>query len=655
MWSDWGEQMYGLSGFSVVDASEALGADEDTLLEEVDELVSNWQDVLANEDTTGAPPDAAQQEAMMASWREMCEARERELRKSGRRDRKRIGWIPAHLAGYQEDASGGRERAKAHAREVAAAQAAAREQREDDEFVREWQLHAEGTRAHAARASKAPLDPMRALERSARWFFNGRPAEGRFPADEACVGMDLGTTNCVVAVLDAATGQPVIIPDASGSRLLPSVVAYCAETQSSDASRTEAVRPLVARGASSCAVRIGESAQRQAVSNGPSTFSSTKRLIGRTATAKELRELAALEMPYRKAGSGDVLIACPALRRTISPTDVAAELVRGMISTATAHLGTAVKRAVVTVPAYFGDAERAATETACLLAGLEEVRLLREPEAAAISYALTCQQPERVMVFDLGGGTFDVSILDICGRYVDVVATSGNPRLGGDDWDQAIADWLEQMFIEEHGLLVRGLARRRLIDAAEEAKLALSTEKQVDIDVPNLHGDRGIHVTLTRRKFEAITRKLLLQLVPPMFEVCKTAGVELGSELGTLAKGNITLARPQVQQWQQQVAWRWQRMVRQQRAPDERIVPDAPISRVLLVGGASRMPCIGRFLRRMTGLKAKPSVQPEEAVALGAAVLGGVLDGRIQQKVVNPYAHERAAAKLADDPTVFRA
>lgn len=197
-----------------------------------------------------------------------------------------------------------------------------------------------------------------------------------------------------------------------------------------------------------------------------------------------------------------------------------------------------------------------------------------------------------------------------------------------------------------------------LLDAAEQAKLTLSEAAHAHIDVPFLIGQHGVNVTLSRRKFEALCRRLLLRLVPPMREVAQIAGVELDEErMGTLVKGDRSQLEPRVAQWQQQVAWRWRRMAKRAGGGKgggghNKPLQGVPISRVLLVGGATRMPSIGRFIKRMTGLPAAPSVQPEEAVALGAAVQAGILDGRVQQKLFNPYQHERAAAKLADDPNI---
>lgn len=242
-----------------------------------------------------------------------------------------------------------------------------------------------------------------------------------------------------------------------------------------------------------------------------------------------------------------------------------------------------------------------------------------------------------------------------------VIASSGDPRLGGDDWDRTIARWLEDLFLKEHATPLDGFGRRRLLDAAEEAKIALSTQQSVVIDVPFLAGSAGLtNVTLSRRKFEALCRPLLLRLVAPVREAASMANIALDeSRMGTLAKGENRNAPPRVQQWRKQVAWRWRRMA-QRVGADGRVASfplgDVPISRVLLVGGATRMPCIGRFIQRMTGIRPTVGgVDPDEAVALGAAAMAGILDGRVAgQRVINPdpLQHTRPAAKVGANPSI---
>ena len=251
----------------------------------------------------------------------------------------------------------------------------------------------------------------------------------------------------------------------------------------------------------------------------------------------------------------------------------------------------------------------------------------------------------------------------------EVIATSGDPRLGGNDWDRAIANCLEQQFVAEHGVRISAFGRRRLLDAAEEAKVALSAETSVEVEVAGLVGTKGLSLTLSRRKMEAITRPLLLKLVAPMLEVASMARlghapnptphtpypplqvasmarVDWPTEIGTLDKGRRLQGR--TDSWRQQVAWRWQRMARKSRRKDSEGTQRFPsgsvaVQRVVLVGGATRMPAIGRFIRRLTGLKAKPTVNPEEAVALGAAVQAAILDEQIEHRVFNPYFHDARA------------
>jgi heat shock 70kDa protein 1/2/6/8 len=639
-------------------------------------LLSDWQEELAIADDGSKPlPSATEQEAMMASWRLLIDSKEKALRRTrAKKLRKAFGetWAPAHLTGWRTAEDGGLnapspldddEDDAVDALLEAEADGA---DEADDEFVRAWQTIAEREREdrerQSARAQLASRVTPEPLQMMTSWLLQGgrrRKGSTGAVADEIAIGIDLGTTNCAVAYIDA-NGRPVIIPAADGARILPSVISFA--SQEPLAGGAEALPPLLlaARANVSARVLVGAPAQRQRVTNPHSTYSSTKRLIGRTASSSELKALAALDVPYsvagRAEGGREVLLACPALRRAISPVDAAAELVRAMILQARRTLGeNAAKRAVVTVPAYFDDSQRLATETACLLAGLEEVKLLREPEAAALLYALDARTDARVMVFDLGGGTFDVSILDVGAGVVEVIASAGDPRLGGDDWDRALADWLENTFIQEHGVPLDGFARRRLIDAAEEAKVYLSTQPTTQIELPALAEGKGLNITLSRRKFEALTRSLLLRLVPPMREAARMAGLPLDeSNMGTLLRGDVANLPPGVQQWQKEVAWRWRRMARRAGSTGSFPLGDVPISKVILVGGATRMPAIGRFIKRVTGLAVRHDarVNPDEAVALGAAVMAGILDGTVEQKVMtlnNPYQHSRAARKLADD------
>ena len=613
--------------------------------DELETLVDSWREGQAVADETGGPPTAAQQQAALEAWRQMLSRRESELMAEARAGgSKSGGWVPAALTGWYEEEGGDDDE------EVVTIQRPEEGADEADEaFVLEWQLHAERQRQQEERDE--PVDATAARRPAAPRLW-GRGAAQAGWGDGACVGIDLGTTNCAVAVV--VDGRPVVLRNDEGAAVTPSTVSFLGLGQGSGQGSggggggADAPEGLAGRGR----VLVGEKAQRQEVTNPTSTYSSTKRLIGRTASADELRALSALDVPARLTrGTREVLLPCPALRTTLSPIDVSAELLRAMRQQAEAALGggVAVNKAVVTVPAYFDDSQRAATETACVLAGIETVQLLREPEAAALTYAIDAQQDERIMVFDLGGGTFDVSILDVGGGVVEVVATSGDPRVGGNDWDHAIAAWLSEQFLAQHGVPLRGFAHRRLLDAAVEAKHRLSTDATTLVEVPFLDGELGLNVTLSRRKFEALCRPLLLKLVSPMQQVFEVAGLELQPDIGTLSLGDLSAAAPSRQKWSRQVAWRWQRMAKKLKtgAPGvgtsrvQRFSSGVPVSRVLLVGGATRMPSIGRFIKRLTGLKAKPVVDPEEAVALGAATFAGILAGAIDQKVFNPFFHDQ--------------
>lgn len=658
-------------------------APDDSVEADVAALLSDWQEYQAIQDDGSVDHSSmAEQQRMMKSWRNLVANKERQLLQSKRSTLDKDSSIPAYLTGWLvEGETTAATRPKAFSPSSSAGEADAALELEsgapepgdteveavieaeaedadtiDDQFVADWQLQAERERAVlATERAGVTIKPASFFQRwqgTRHGDFNG--GDDAFGGEGGqSIGIDLGTTNCAVACV-GKDGQPEILPTADGERVFPSIVSFltAAPTTTNTNTDGEALRsPLIAPDSDACVV-VGERARRQQLINPYSTFSSTKRLIGRTASAAELKQLQALDVPHSVVpNTREVLLACPALRRAISPVSVAAELVRELVAQAESCLETNVTAAVVTVPAYFDDSQRCATETACLLAGLERVRLLREPESAALSYALASRRNERIMVFDLGGGTFDVSILDVGSGVVEVIASSGDPRLGGNDWDREVAQWLEDLFIAEHGLPLDGFARRRLLDAAEAAKVALSSEATTQVEVPFLVGQAGLNVTLSRRKFEALCRKLLLRLVQPMREVAEVAGLELDeANMGTLIKGNQANAAPRVQQWQQQVAWRWRRMAQRTGggASLNRPLQGVPITKVLLVGGATRMPSIGRFIKRMTGLPAKPTVQPEEAVALGAAVQAGILDNRVATKVFNPYGHDRAAQNLAD-------
>ena len=709
-------------------------------IEEVEALLDSWQEALAIADD-GSDAAAANPEALMASWRALIASREAALRGDRRADLRnatidQVGWVPAYLTGWasvdnalpKKRRGGNAKKDDVDGVEAAAARVVEREKefrREDDDFTFEWQKFAEKNRAAAARAppaakAKEPsalsaLFSHRKREFAPKTTKKAPPSSSSSDKDgdatkTARVGIDLGTTNCAVAVLVDGETSPRVLPTKYNTPILPSVVTFL------DADRAAAAGappPLRAGGGRQpCGVLVGDAAVARQTTDSASTYASCKRLIGRTASADELQALAALDVPVRIGGAREVVLPCPALRTAISPVDVAAELISAMkqsASKALAPLGGRfaaadgdVRSAVVTVPAYFDASQRAATETACHLAGLDDVFLLREPEAAALAYGLGRGGDERVLIFDLGGARSTsrsstwAAVMPCCLRHhhrhttiatsttattttssttssttgvTEVIATSGDPRLGGNDWDRAIANWLEQQFVAEHGVRISAFGRRRLLDAAEEAKVALSAETSVEVEVAGLVGTKGLSLTLSRRKMEAITRPLLLKLVAPMLEVASMARlghapnptphtpypplqvasmarVDWPTEIGTLDKGRRLQGR--TDSWRQQVAWRWQRMARKSRRKDSEGTQRFPsgsvaVQRVVLVGGATRMPAIGRFIRRLTGLKAKPTVNPEEAVALGAAVQAAILDEQIEHRVFNPYFHDARA------------
>ena len=471
-----------LLGFGMSEVGDRAAPSEAGLAD-LSELLAEWQEQAAIADEGDA--SSGQQEAMMVRWRQMVVARESELRSRQQKRSKAGGssWVPAFLTGWQESGASGGGAARVSS-ELAALEAFAAEtlteraDEADDAFVLAWQRQAERARSQLAATPTAERAPPTSLGSSvARWASSAlrrddaeyvAQGQGAHAADgtPAAIGIDLGTSNSAVAYVRA--GRPVVVKARDGLTVSPSVVSYVSTARrgAREAGVDELPRPLLAPDAVRLGVLCGEAARRQWISNPHSTYASTKRLIGRTATAAELRRLGALDVSHRGTSRG-VLLACPALRRAISAVDVGAELVRELLATAAGELAYRPTRAVVTVPAYFDEAQRAATTTACLLAGLDEVSLLREPEAAALSWALDLgEREERLMVFDLGGGTFDVSILDVGAGVIEVIATSGDPRLGGDDWDRLIAGWLEDQFVSEHGRSLDGMGRRRLLDAA---------------------------------------------------------------------------------------------------------------------------------------------------------------------------------------------
>lgn len=379
------------------------------------------------------------------------------------------------------------------------------------------------------------------------------------------VGIDLGTTNSVVAVLE--NGEPIIIPSAEGSRTVPSIVAFNKNKER----------------------LVGQTAKRQAVVNPENTIFSVKRLMGRN--SDDISEQEQSRLPYQivKGATNDARVHIPATGKDYTPQEISAMILGKLKKDAEAYLGEEVTKAVITVPAYFNDAQRQATKDAGRIAGLEVMRIINEPTAASLAYGLDKKTNELILVFDLGGGTFDVSVLEVGDGVVEVRSTSGDTYLGGDDWDQKIVDWMIAEFKKETGidLTADRQAVQRLKEAAEKAKIELSSTVQTEISLPfitaNAAGPQHLNMTLTRAKFEQLSSDLLARLESPVTGALKDA---------ELTKNDI--------------------------------------KEVVLVGGSTRMPMVQDLVERMLGKAPNRSVNPDEVVAAGAALQAGVLSGEVQ-------------------------
>lgn len=377
------------------------------------------------------------------------------------------------------------------------------------------------------------------------------------------VGIDLGTTNSCVAVMEG--GKPSVIANAEGFRTTPSVVAY---TKNQDQ-------------------LVGQIAKRQAVMNPENTFYSVKRFIGRR--VDEVNE-ESKEVSYgvEKAGS-NVKVKCPVLNKQFAPEEVSAQVLRKLAEDAGKYLGETVTQAVITVPAYFNDSQRQATKDAGKIAGLEVLRIINEPTAAALAYGLDKKNNERILVFDLGGGTFDVSVLEVGDGVFEVLSTSGDTHLGGDDFDKVIVDHLADTFKANEGIDLRQdkQALQRLTEAAEKAKIELSSATQSEINLPFItatpEGPKHLDLTLTRAKFEELASKLIDRCRVPVEQALKDAKLS-ASEL------------------------------------DE----------IVMVGGSTRIPAVLELVKRITGKDPNQTVNPDEVVAVGAAIQGGVLAGEVK-------------------------
>ncbi|MBX3119527.1 MAG: molecular chaperone DnaK [Fimbriimonadaceae bacterium] len=379
------------------------------------------------------------------------------------------------------------------------------------------------------------------------------------------VGIDLGTTNSVVAVMEG--GEPIVISSAEGARTVPSVVAF---------NKTSGER------------MVGVTAKRQAVTNPENTVFSIKRFMGHKLS--EVKEEAG-RVPYQMKADkkGNSVAHIPAMDKDFTPEEISAMILQKLKADAEAYLGETVDQAVITVPAYFNDAQRTATKNAGEIAGLNVLRIINEPTAASLAYGLDKKENETILVFDLGGGTFDVSILDVGEGVFEVKSTAGDSHLGGDDFDQKIVDWLASEFKKDQGvdLTKDRNALQRLREAAEKAKIELSSQVTANINLPYItaidNEPRHLDVNLSRAKFEEMCADLLTRIQKPFEQAIADAKIKVGN-----------------------------------------------IQEVILVGGSSRMPMVQDLVKKLTKKEPNRSVNPDEVVAVGAAIQAGVLGGEVK-------------------------
>ena len=380
------------------------------------------------------------------------------------------------------------------------------------------------------------------------------------------LGIDLGTTNSCMAVMEG--GESTVIPNREGGRTTPSVVAF-----------TKSGERLV-----------GQAAKRQAITNPSNTIFSAKRLIGRKYS--EIKEMAS-KLPYKvvEGANGAAMIECEVGGKTerFSPEQISAMVLQQLKADAESYLGEKITEAVITVPAYFNDAQRQATKDAGTIAGLDVKRIINEPTAASLAYGLDKKNDETIAVYDLGGGTYDISILEIGDGVFEVKATNGDTELGGDNWDDAVMDWLISTFKADTGIDLRNdaMALQRLKEESEKAKIALSSAQETDINLPfitaDASGPKHLNVKLTRSKLEQLTDSLIQRTIKPFEDCLRDAG---------LSKSDI--------------------------------------NELVLVGGMTRMPKVVEVADRLAGKEAHKGVNPDEVVARGAAIQGGVLQGDVR-------------------------
>ena len=378
------------------------------------------------------------------------------------------------------------------------------------------------------------------------------------------IGIDLGTTNSCVAIMEG--GDPTVITNSEGSRITPSVVAFAENGER----------------------LVGQIARRQAVTNPENTVFAIKRLIGRKFDDPEVQKAAKI-LPYKvvRADNGDAWVECRG--KKYSPAEISAFVLQKMKQTAEDYLGEKVTQAVITVPAYFNDSQRQATKDAGKIAGLEVLRIINEPTAASLAYGLDKKKDEKISVFDLGGGTFDISVLEVGDGVFEVKSTHGDTFLGGEDFDQRVIDYLADEFKKDQGIDLRGdrMALQRLKEAAEKAKIELSSSAETDINLPfitaDASGPKHLNIKLSRAKLEALCSDLLDRLDPPSITALRDA--------------NLTTK---------------------------------DIDEVVLVGGMSRMPAVQARVKKVFAKEPHRGVNPDEVVAMGAAIQGGVLKGEVK-------------------------
>ncbi|XP_042015722.1 stromal 70 kDa heat shock-related protein, chloroplastic-like [Salvia splendens] len=444
------------------------------------------------------------------------------------------------------------------------------------------QVHALGAAAHFTAANSIKNYPNRTVFLGAKLNTTSTPSGLKLRSKqssarrgstfrvvaEKVVGIDLGTTNSAVAAMEG--GKPTIVTNAEGQRTTPSVVAY---TKNSDR-------------------LVGQIAKRQAVVNPENTFFSVKRFIGRKMSEVD-DESKQVSYNVVRDENGNVKLDCPAIGKQFAAEEISAQVLRKLVDDASKFLNDKVTKAVVTVPAYFNDSQRTATKDAGRIAGLEVLRIINEPTAASLAYGFEKKSNETILVFDLGGGTFDVSVLEVGDGVFEVLSTSGDTHLGGDDFDKRIVDWLAASFKNDEGidLLKDKQALQRLTETAEKAKMELSSLTQTNISLPFItataDGPKHIETTLTRAKFEELCSDLLDRLKTPVQNSLRDAKLSFSD-----------------------------------------------LDEVILVGGSTRIPAVQELVKKLTSKDPNVTVNPDEVVALGAAVQAGVLAGDVSDIVL---------------------